>query len=225
MSSHVSQFTRLAYVVMCVRPLPVIVLLCTLQYCGEYGSTVSLFLACSLNASPCMPAVVLDYCTFQGTVRLKMFYFLCLFFQCIILCEKCYKPITVQSWIADCVSWVLRLTLLDLRTNWTYQTCSWNGTRSYVGDLTVILFALWGKVQTLKKQCLCRCSRNRTAWSGEGPITAPPHTLVIPTFSLHLPKSCSSPSVKREIKTTTSSHRACEGSRRQNVRGIESEAE
>ena len=27
------------------------------------------------------------------------------------LCEKYYKPITVQYYIADCVSWVPRLTL------------------------------------------------------------------------------------------------------------------
>ena len=33
------------------------------------------------------------------------------------LCEKYNKPITVQY----CVSWVPRLTLLDLRTNWTYK--------------------------------------------------------------------------------------------------------
>ena len=37
------------------------------------------------------------------------------------LCEKYYKPITVQYYIANCVSWVPRLTLLDLRTNWTYE--------------------------------------------------------------------------------------------------------
>ena len=39
----------------------------------------------------------------------------------IYLCEKYYKPITVQYDIADCVSQVPRLTLLDLRTNWTYR--------------------------------------------------------------------------------------------------------
>ena len=33
------------------------------------------------------------------------------------LCEKYYKPITVQYYIDDCVSWVPRLTLL----NWTYE--------------------------------------------------------------------------------------------------------
>ena len=37
------------------------------------------------------------------------------------VCEKCYKPTTVQYYIADCVSWVPRLTLLDLQTNWTYE--------------------------------------------------------------------------------------------------------
>ena len=36
------------------------------------------------------------------------------------LCEKYYKLITVQYDIADCVSWVPRLSLLDLRTKWTY---------------------------------------------------------------------------------------------------------
>ena len=37
------------------------------------------------------------------------------------LCEKYYKPITVQYHIANCVSWVPRLTLLDLRTNWNSE--------------------------------------------------------------------------------------------------------
>ena len=37
-----------------------------------------------------------------------MFYF---------LCEKCFKPITVQYYVADYVSWVPRLILLDLLTN------------------------------------------------------------------------------------------------------------
>ena len=37
------------------------------------------------------------------------------------LCEKYYKPIRVQYYIADCVSWVPRLTWWDLRTNWTYE--------------------------------------------------------------------------------------------------------
>ena len=45
------------------------------------------------------------------------------------LCEKYYKPITVQYYIANCVRWIPRLTLLDLRMH------SQNGTCSYVGDL------------------------------------------------------------------------------------------
>ena len=80
-----------------------------------------------MRMCPSTPAVVL-YFSRYCTVRLNMFYFLCLFFM-YYLCERCYKPITVQYYIADCVSWVPRLTLLDL------QTCSQNGTHSYVGDL------------------------------------------------------------------------------------------
>ena len=59
---------------------------------------------------------------------IKNVYFLCLFFM-YYLCEKCYKPITVQYHIVDCVSRLLRLTLLDLRTH-----CQ-NGTCLDVGDL------------------------------------------------------------------------------------------
>ena len=58
------------------------------------------------------------------------------------LCEKYYKPITVQYYIADSVSWVCRLNLADLRTNWTYERAlrtelvhTQNRTRSRVGDL------------------------------------------------------------------------------------------
>ena len=43
-----------------------------------------------------------------------MFYFVCLIVFMYYLCEKYYKPITVQSYIADCVHRVPRLTLLDL---------------------------------------------------------------------------------------------------------------
>ena len=51
------------------------------------------------------------------------------------LCEKYYKPITVQYYVADCVSGVLRLTWLDL------EMCSWNGTWSYVGGLLYYLLS------------------------------------------------------------------------------------
>lgn len=35
--------------------------------------------------------------------------------------EKYYKPIRVQCYKANCVSWVCRLSLLDLQTSWTYK--------------------------------------------------------------------------------------------------------
>ena len=73
-----------------------------------------------------MPAPIcqLLYCT---TVlfkilycKIKNVYFLCLLFM-YHLWEKYCKPIAVQYYTVDCVSWVPRLTLLDLRTNWTYE--------------------------------------------------------------------------------------------------------
>ena len=67
-----------------------------------------------------MPAIVLYYWTFPGTVvstvqymvRLKMFSLFLFLIYC--LREKYYKTITVKYYIADCVSWVPRLTLLGL---------------------------------------------------------------------------------------------------------------
>ena len=56
------------------------------------------------------------------------------------LCEKYYKPITVH-YIADCVSWVPRLTLLDLTSRLDLRMRSRNRTRSYVGDLLYIVCA------------------------------------------------------------------------------------
>ena len=38
-------------------------------------------------------------------------------FLCIICVKKYYKPMQVSYYIADCVSWVPRLTLLDFQTN------------------------------------------------------------------------------------------------------------
>ena len=59
-----------------------------------------------------------------------MFWFLFVFY----ICEK-YKPITVKYSIADCVSWVPTLTLLDLTNKLELRTCSQNRIHSYVGDL------------------------------------------------------------------------------------------
>ena len=78
-----------------------------------------LFTQCQpLYASCC---TVLLYFSRHCTVRLKMFSLFFVLFFMYYLYEKYYKPITVQYYIADCVSWVPRLTLLDLRTNWTYK--------------------------------------------------------------------------------------------------------
>ena len=82
-------------------------------------SSSCLFTRCQPLYASCY--TVLLYFSRYCTVRLKMFsLFLCLFVT-YYLCEKYYKPITVQYCIADCVSWVPRLTLLDLQTNWTYK--------------------------------------------------------------------------------------------------------
>ena len=44
------------------------------------------------------------------------------------LCEKYFKPIIVKYYIANCVSWVPKLTLLDLGMSF------WNRIHSCVGD-------------------------------------------------------------------------------------------
>ena len=75
--------------------------------------------ACSLDASHLHASCCTMLLCFSRycTVRLKMFHF-CLFFM-YYLCDKYYKPITVQYHVANCVNWAPRLTLLDLWTNWT----------------------------------------------------------------------------------------------------------
>ena len=85
-----------------------LLLLTILQFCHlppplppPVSSSSCLFTHCQpLNASCC---IVLLY------RKIKMSIF-CLFVM-YYLCEKYYKPITVQYYIADCVSWVSRLTL------------------------------------------------------------------------------------------------------------------
>ena len=43
------------------------------------------------------------------------------------LCEKYYKPITVQYYITDFASCLSGLTSLDLRTNWIYELIGFIG--------------------------------------------------------------------------------------------------
>ena len=87
----------------------------------------------------CVPASVcqLLYCTalvlkvLYYKVKNVSFIFLICLFSMYYLCEKYYKPITVQYYIVHCVSWVPRLTLLDLRTHWTQEYAL----RTKIGDL------------------------------------------------------------------------------------------
>ena len=60
-----------------------------------------------LYASCC---TVLLYFSRYCTVRLKMFIFCVCFLWTYYLCEKYYKPITVQYYIADCVCWTYKQT-------------------------------------------------------------------------------------------------------------------
>ena len=68
---------------------------------------------------------------------------------------KSYKPITVQYYIADYVSWVPRLTLLDLMSKLDLRTRSQNRTHSYVGDLLYFFPYFWVSVffQFLQRTC------------------------------------------------------------------------
>ena len=95
----------------------------SVSYCWRsFGSTISRFLslfrsvtllACSLDASPWMPAVL--YFSRYCTIRLDVFsLFLCLFFM-YCLCANYYEPIAVRYYIADCVSRVPSLPY------WTYE--------------------------------------------------------------------------------------------------------
>ena len=84
-----------------------------------------------LYASCC---TVLLYFSRYCTVRLKMFIFCVCFLWTYYLCEKYYKPITVWYNIADCISWVPRLTLLDLTNKLDLWTHSRSATRLRVGD-------------------------------------------------------------------------------------------
>ena len=68
-----------------------------------------------------MPVVVLTtvlfnvlYCKMKNVLFFE-------FVLCALFVRKYYKPIIVQYYIVDCISWVPRLTLLDLSTNGAYE--------------------------------------------------------------------------------------------------------
>ena len=91
-----------------------------------------LFTGCQpLDAICCM--VLLDFSRYF-TVRLEMF---SLFFVC-FLCIICLT-VLLQYCVASCVSWIPRLTLLDLMNKVGLRTCSQNGIHLYIGDLLYLL--------------------------------------------------------------------------------------
>ena len=86
------------------------------------------------------------------------------------LCEKYYKyyctVIVVQYYTADCVSWVPRLTLLDLTNKLDLGTHTRNGTHLYVGDLLYIFCKQGSNKQQVKctpeKRFRCTFERKET---------------------------------------------------------------
>ena len=78
-----------------------------------------LFILCQPLYASCY--TVLLYFPRYSTAWLKMFSLLLRLVFKYYLCETHYKPITIQCYTANCVSWVPRLTLLDLETSWTYE--------------------------------------------------------------------------------------------------------
>ena len=103
------------YIVTCVHPLQVFVLMCTLSS-AAYSTIVQ-----------CLYFKPRSKCESGGDVAGTILLFKVLYYKnknvffiscvCFFMCylhKKYYTPITVQYDIADCVSWVPRLTLLDL---------------------------------------------------------------------------------------------------------------
>ena len=97
--------------------------------CSRPGSSVhGIFQARVLEWGAIAFSIALYYYAFQGTVRLKMFYFFVLLMY--LSCEKYYKPITLWCFIADLVP---GLTLSDSRR------CSQNRTDSCVGTCCTVV--------------------------------------------------------------------------------------
>ena len=84
----------------------------SISYCWQsFSSAISHFLsllqstillACSLDASPFVPAAILYYCTFQGTVKLCLCYFL----KCIICVKSIINLSSTVSQVPQVMPWV-----------------------------------------------------------------------------------------------------------------------
>ena len=118
-SNRAGWFTCLMCTVTCVHPLQVAVCL-TEQGCGEDRSTESLLQAQESRSSGNVAGTTVFFKVLCYKTAKNFFVFVCLSLLPVFLCEKYYKPIIVQYYIADCVSWIPGLTLLDL-TNWIYR--------------------------------------------------------------------------------------------------------
>ena len=92
--------------------------LCNPVDCSLWGSSVHGVLQARILQ---LVAMTSSRGSLYGIVRLKIFFCCCSFLCGYYLCEKYCKTITVQSHIATCVSWIPRLTLLDLGTILDYE--------------------------------------------------------------------------------------------------------
>ena len=126
-SNCVSQFTCLEYIVMCMNPLQVVVLLCTLLYCTVQGTVVQYLyfkprMSGSKHKSSGDVAGTTVFSRYH-TVRLKMFslFFVFVCFLCIICVKSIVNLLQYSTLQPTVVSQVPRLTLLDSQTNWTYK--------------------------------------------------------------------------------------------------------
>ena len=76
------------------------------------------------------------------------------------LCEKCYKPITVEYNIADYVSYIPRLTFLDIRNKLDLGIHSQNRTPLYVGNLLYLCTQLSTVIQSVRVFKSLMCARH-----------------------------------------------------------------
>ena len=91
--------------------------LSSISYCWQsFSSTISHFLSLLVSNSSRLACQLLYYTTVLFKVvyyEIKNVFFIFWLFFMYYLCGKYYKPFIGQYYIANCVSWVPRLTLLD----------------------------------------------------------------------------------------------------------------